>query len=97
MRAQLEQVLKSIEEGRATVQVLPFSVGGYGAVDSNFDYLEFGDSRLPDMVYVEGLAKELYIEKPSEVARYAEAIEYLRDEALNPRDSIREIQDIING
>ena len=48
MKAQLEKILGLIHEERATVQVIPYEVGAYAAVDSNFDYLEFGSSSLPD-------------------------------------------------
>ena len=97
MKAQLEKILQLVEEGKATVQVIPFGVGAYAATDSNFDYLEFGGSPLPDLVYVEGLTSLLYLDGPAELERYAEAIEYLRDAALSPRDSAERIREISNG
>lgn len=96
MKAQLEKILQLIQEEKATVQVIPFAVGAYAAADSNFDYLEFGDSPLPGLVYVEGLVSLLYLERPPELKRYAEAIEYLRDAALSPRDSARRIEEVSN-
>jgi hypothetical protein len=39
------------------------------------------------VVYVEGLFSNLYQERPAEIERYREAIENLRDSALNARDS----------
>ena len=89
MKAQLEDVLSLMREQRATVQVIPYEVGAYGAVDSNFDYLEFAGTMLPDLVFVEGLVSHLYLERPEELERYREALDYLRDEALNPRDSAK--------
>jgi transcriptional regulator with XRE-family HTH domain len=94
MRAQLDKILSLIREERAAAQVLPYEVGAYGAVDSNFVYLEFADTKLPDLVFVEGLVSQLYLERPDELARYREALEYLRDEALNPRDSAKRIEEI---
>jgi transcriptional regulator with XRE-family HTH domain len=94
MKAQFEKILQLVEERRITVQVIPFGVGAYPATDSNFDYLEFGSSSLPDLVYVEGLAHHLYLERPLDVDRYREALEHLRDTALSPRDSARKIQEI---
>ena len=35
-----------------------------------------------------------YLERPAEIARYREAMEYLRDAALSPRDSISLINQI---
>ena len=94
MKAQLEKVLSLMREERAAVQVIPYEVGAYGAIDSNFDYLEFGGTMLPDLVFVEGLVSCLYLERPEELERYREALDYLRDEALNPRDSARKIEEI---
>ena len=84
---QLDKVLKLIDDDRATVQVIPFDVGAHGSADSNFDLLEFDGSLLP-VVFVEGLVHHLYLERPGEIRRYREALEYLRDAALSPRESL---------
>jgi transcriptional regulator with XRE-family HTH domain len=97
MNEQLGKVLQLVEEEKVTVQVIPYGIGGYAAMDSNFAYLEFGDSSLPGIVFVEGLVNLLYLEKPADLARYAEALEYLRDTALSPRDSAKRIADIRDG
>jgi len=94
MKAQLDKILSLVREERTAVQVIPYEVGAYGAIDSNFDYLEFADSMLPDLVFVESLVSHLYLERPDELERYREALDYLRDEALNPRDSARKIEEI---
>lgn len=94
MKAQLDKILLSMREERAAVQVIPYEVGAYGAIDSNFDYLEFAGTMLPDLVFVEGLVSHLYLERPEELERYREALDYLRDEALNPRDSAKKIEEI---
>jgi transcriptional regulator with XRE-family HTH domain len=96
LKAQLEKILSFMREERAAVQVIPYEVGAYGAIDSNFDYLEFAGTKLPDLVFVEGLVSHLYLERPEELERYREALDYLRDEALNPRDSARKIEEILH-
>jgi transcriptional regulator with XRE-family HTH domain len=97
MKAQLEKILLLVQEEKVTVQIIPFEVGAYAAVDSNFDYLEFAGSALPGMVFVEGLVSHLYLERPAELERYSEALEYLRDAALSPRDSAKRIEEIRDG
>jgi transcriptional regulator with XRE-family HTH domain len=97
MKAQLDKVLSLTREERAAVQVIPYEVGAYGAIDSNFVYLELATTKLPDLVFVEGLSRELYLERPEELERYREALEYLRDQALNPRDSVKKIEEIRDG
>jgi hypothetical protein len=52
---------------------------------------------LPDLVFVEGLVSQLYLERPDELERYREALDQLRDEALNPRDSAKKIEEIRDG
>jgi transcriptional regulator with XRE-family HTH domain len=88
LRAQLDLILTRIHDEKATVQVVPFRASRHASNDSNFILLEFGDeSRQRPVVYVEGLVSNSYYERPVEVARYREALEYLRDEALNAGDS----------
>jgi transcriptional regulator with XRE-family HTH domain len=94
MKDQLESVALLAEGGRVTIQVIPFAVGAYAAADSNFDYLEFDSSALPDLVVVEGLTQQTYLERPADISRYSESLEYLRDTALNPRDSVNMIKEI---
>lgn len=94
MAAQLDKVLGVERQGKATIQVIPFDAGTYAAQESNFVLLEFGDkSLMSPVIFIEGLTGNQYIQRPSDIARYREAIEYLRDAALSPRDSIKFIQE----
>jgi len=88
MAAQLDKVLKAASDDKATVQIIPFDVGAYTAADCNFVLLEFDDPNLSPIVYVEGLTGNQYLERPADIARYREALEYQRDSALSPRDSL---------
>ncbi len=42
MQEQLDEILKSAADEKATVEVIPFDVGAHASTDSNFDFLEFG-------------------------------------------------------
>lgn len=88
MVAQLDKVLEAVRNEKATVQIVPFDVGAHAAADSYFVLLEFDDVNLSPIVYLEGLTGNQYLERPAEIARYREAVEYLRDSALSPRDSL---------
>jgi transcriptional regulator with XRE-family HTH domain len=95
MLEQLDNILTCANQAKVTVQVLPFELGEYGSIDSNFDFLEFAqDSPQGPVVFVESLCSNYYLERPAEVARYREAVEYLRDAALSPRESLSVIADI---
>jgi hypothetical protein len=95
MAAQLDKVLENERQGKVTVQVVPFEVGAHAAQDSNFILFEFGEStQQSQIVFVEGLTGNQYLEKPTDVARYREALERLRDAALSPRDSLQFVADL---
>lgn len=94
MAAQIDKVLKAERDRKVTIQVIPFCVGANAAQDSNFVLLEFEKPNLSPIVFVEGLTGNQYIERETEIARYREAIEQLRDSALIPRESVRFIEEL---
>ncbi|HTU77076.1 MAG TPA: helix-turn-helix transcriptional regulator [Trebonia sp.] len=89
MAAQIEKILRVAADGKVTVQVIPFDSGAYPAADVMFTLLEFSQQLLRPVVFVEGLASHQYYEHASDIARYRQAIDYIRDCALSPRDSVR--------
>ena len=95
MRVQLDKILTWAALDRGSIQVIPFSAGAHASADSNFQLLEFGENSKQDpLVYVEGLVSALYHERASDVARYREAIEYLRESALSTQATLALITDI---
>ncbi len=95
MAAQLDKIMQLERDSKATVQVVPFYAGAHAAQDSNFVLLEFADSdEMPPVVFVESLMTNLYQERKPEIARYRESIEYLRDAALSPRESVQRIREM---
>lgn len=87
MVAQIDKFLELIEEGKVTAQIVPFDVGVIASQDSNFVLLEFDDSDLSPVVFIESLQNSQILERPADVARYREAIDHLRDSALTPRET----------
>jgi len=87
MTAQLNKLLEAVQQGKVAVQVVPFDAGAHAAADGYFILLEFDDSNLQPVVFLEGLTGIHYLERKDDIARYREAVEYLRDSALSPRDS----------
>ncbi len=89
MVAQLDKVLEAVRHDQVTVQVIPFASGAYLAADGYFVLLEFGaDSGLWPVVFIEGLSGNQYLERKADIARYREAIDYLRDCALESSASV---------
>jgi transcriptional regulator with XRE-family HTH domain len=94
MAAQLNKVLEIVHDDKATVQIIPFDVGAYTVADSNFVLLEFeNEPNQSPVVFVEGLTGNQFLERKADIARYREAVEYLRDSALSPRDSIHHMDE----
>jgi len=87
MARQIDKVIDLAEQGRVTVQIVPFDVGAIATQDSNFVLLEFNDPSLSSVVFVESLLNNQILEKEADVDRYSEALEHLRDSALTPRES----------
>jgi transcriptional regulator with XRE-family HTH domain len=92
MIAQLDNVLEAERGSNVAVQLIPFSAGVPAAQDSNFVLLEFDqEANMAPIVFVEGLTANQYLERKADVARYREAVDYLRDSALSPHESRQRI------
>lgn len=87
MRAQIGRVIEACGQPNVTVQVLTFDVGAHPALDSTFTVLELGDP-VPDVVYVEGLAGHLYLERTQDVLRYQRVFKWLCSIALDQQGSV---------
>jgi len=94
MAAQITKILDLASAGKTTAQVVPFEVGSYAVADINFTLLEFGEPLLGPVVYVEGLASGQYYERAADVTLYRESIEYVRDSALSPRESVQRLEEM---
>jgi transcriptional regulator with XRE-family HTH domain len=88
MFSQLNKILEAGQKEKITVGIIPFDAGACAAQDSNFVLLEFDEQSLSPVIYVEGLTGSRYIDRETDVGGYREAVEHLRDSALNPRDSV---------
>jgi transcriptional regulator with XRE-family HTH domain len=88
MADQMEHLIAVNELPNVDIQVIPFEAGAHPAMDSSFRILEFENS-VPDVVYVEGLAGKIYVEKPQDIETYRQVFEHLSSVALDPRDSMR--------
>jgi transcriptional regulator with XRE-family HTH domain len=95
MTAQLDKALDAQRQAKAIIQVIPFEIGAYAGMDGYFILLEFEEgSDLSPVVYVEGLSSNKYLERDAEVDRYNETIDYLRNLALSPEESMQRIAEI---
>ena len=92
MRLQLQHLIEAAEQGKTTLQVVPFSAGAHAGTTGPFVILGLPEPTEPDLVYVETLAGDIYLEERVDVDRYTLAFERLLAAALHPDDSVALVQ-----
>lgn len=97
MRGQLEHLIRVAELPNATVQVLPYSVGGHAAAGGPFSILRFPESDLPDIVYLEQLTSALYLDKRHDLDQYQAVMDKLSIQAVTPENTPRLLREIIDS
>jgi transcriptional regulator with XRE-family HTH domain len=84
MKGQLLHLAHCAEQGLATVQVLPYGAGSHPGQSGPFIILGFAEPTEPEVVYMEIVGGNLYLDKPEEVRLYATVFDQLRALALSP-------------
>jgi transcriptional regulator with XRE-family HTH domain len=87
VREQLAHLTAMAGRPNVTIQVLPLAVGAHPATTGEFSILGFPELVAPDVVYLENMTSDLYVEREGEVYRYTLAFDRLRALALGPAES----------
>jgi transcriptional regulator with XRE-family HTH domain len=87
MRVQLQRLLEASELPNVTVRVVPYEAGALPNAINKFIILSFATLPLPDIVYVEGLTGELFIERKEDTEAYNSAFQALEGLAASPSDT----------
>ena len=85
MREQLASLVERSRRSNVTVQILPLEAGAHPGMNSAFTLLQLEE--VNDLVYVEGLIGNFFLQSAGDLARYRRAFDQLRAIALSPRDS----------
>jgi Domain of unknown function (DUF5753) len=83
MRAQLEQLLELSDLEAVTLRVIPYDAGALPAGNNKFIILRFALPTVSDVVFVEGLTGDLYLEDPDDVEVYNATFRTLVDLAAS--------------
>jgi transcriptional regulator with XRE-family HTH domain len=89
MAEQLTRLMEASELPNVSLKIMPFSVGlHHGIMSGPFVILRFplngdGKETEPPTVYVDGFTGALYLDKPSEIERYAQAFTDIWETALD--------------
>lgn len=85
MRRQLRHLLEMDSRPSVTIQVLPFSLGAYEALQGPFVHLEFRTPSDPDVLFLENMrGSSSFIDDPEVTGPYQEAFFKLEDTASTP-------------
>ncbi len=87
MQAQLRTLLAAAELPNVTFQVIPFDAGAHVGMPGSFVLMQFAEATIPDVVYIDSMAGELFLEEESDVRRYRLVFEHLRAVAASPDTS----------
>jgi hypothetical protein len=91
MAEQLRRLQEVAPQPNVTIQVLAFDAGAYLGMGNPLAILSFPDPEDADVVFLENMGSELYLEDSDQVRRYATVFDHLRAAALSPEKSIEKI------
>jgi transcriptional regulator with XRE-family HTH domain len=84
MRAQFRHLVEASELPNVTFQVIPFDAGAHAGMPGSFIVLQFADEAIPDVIYIDSMAGDLFLEAESDVRRYKLVFEHLRAVSASP-------------
>jgi transcriptional regulator with XRE-family HTH domain len=87
MQAQLGHLIEAADLPNVTFQVIPFDVGAHAGMPGSFVFMQFGEAAIPDVVYIDSMAGDLFLEADADVRRYRLVFEHLRAVAVSPDES----------
>jgi transcriptional regulator with XRE-family HTH domain len=97
MREQLAHLLEAARTPNVDLRVLPSATGAHPAVMGEFTILRFPEVVAPDVVYLENMTSNLYVEREAEVFRYILAFDRLMTLALGADESVSLISGLVDA
>jgi transcriptional regulator with XRE-family HTH domain len=87
MRDQLAHLLSSAELDNVTLRILPLASGVHAGASGSFVILDFPGNATGPIPYIETVAGDLYLEKPTDIGTCEATWHYLSGQALSPAES----------
>jgi len=97
MAAQLDHLAQATRRPNVTVQVITFGSGAHPGMPGSFVHMEFRNDLGPDLVYVDTLVGDIFLEADDDIRRYRSMFDHLRAIALSPAETTRLITAISDG
>jgi transcriptional regulator with XRE-family HTH domain len=95
MAEQLRHLVEVAKLPNVFLRILPFNAGEHLFLSGPATLLEFRETTHMDVVYMEGLAGDLYEEQPDMVDWYRQEFERLGAKALDHRETIKMIESLL--
>ncbi|OLT13413.1 transcriptional regulator [Pseudonocardia sp. CNS-139] len=83
MRRQMTSVLAAAREPHLTFQMIPLSAGAHAGMSGSFVLMDFPNPADPEVVYIESMAGDLFLEAEADVRRYTLLFDNLRAVAMS--------------
>jgi hypothetical protein len=96
MRAQLGRLIEMSELPNVTVKVVPYEAGPLPVSNNKFIILSFA-AALPDVVFIEALTGDLYIERKEDTDTYNSAFQALEKLAASSEETRETIKAILRS
>jgi transcriptional regulator with XRE-family HTH domain len=87
MRSQLSRLLEVSDLSNVSVQVLPYQAGALPASNNKFIILSFAQVVVTEVVFIEGLTGDLYLDRREDIDVYREAFVRMREIAASASQS----------
>jgi transcriptional regulator with XRE-family HTH domain len=97
MRAQLERLLELSDLPSVTLRVIRYNAGALPAGNNKFIILSFAQPTVSDVVFIEGLTGDLYLDDPGDVEAYRATYTTLVRLAADPGSTREIIEAVLPG
>lgn len=91
---QLARLAEAVKAPNVTFQVIPFGAGAHPGMPGQFIVLDFADPMDTDLIYIDTMAGDLFLESDADIARYRTVFDNLVAVALSPNDSASLVAEI---
>ena len=96
MRAQLAHLADMVKVPNITFQVIPFDAGAHPGMPGAFVLMDFTDPMDADLIYIDSMAGDLFLESNADVSRYSSIFDNLRAVALSPDASVTFVAELVS-
>jgi transcriptional regulator with XRE-family HTH domain len=96
MRTQLAHLADMVKVPNITFQVIPFDAGAHPGMPGAFVLMDFTDPMDTDLIYIDSMAGDLFLESDADVSRYSSIFDNLRAVALSPDASVTFVAELVS-